>query len=297
VNAEEKAPAQYHQRQDMDVSDDLAFMAGRAAYNSFAHWTGCDREAAKDLLLMERVDVLTPGGRERLRAIRQELSNVTDKLIARFPLWADLPTGRSFTKNAGRGRKAFALTGQRIYIGGLDREAVARAGIDGGLAIQALGAAASRGAQYCEIAGLIDLPDDCDLLIGTCLMAGPVNQNDIGKQFYGSKDLLSEAFPDVDPTSMLIWTLKAKTVADPIGNEEQLLNASKKGALVDLRPGPHEVIGVRINGQVEPYRGNKSQERAYADLNNFVTAPDGSPIPGNEGEAWTEDEPQASLWS
>ena len=263
---------------------------------ALAHWTGCDRDSAKDLLLMERVDVLTPGGKERLRAIRQELSDITDKLIARFPLWADLPTGRSFTKNAGRGRKAFALAGQRIYIGGLDREAVARAGIDGGLAIQALGAAASRGAQYCEIAGLVDLPEDCDLLIGTCLMAGPVNQNDIGKQFYGTKDLLSEAFPDVEPTSMLIWTLKAKTVADPIGNEEQLLNASRKGALVDLRPGPHDIVHVRVNGEVTPFRAAGSQERAYADLNNFVTAPDGSAIPGNAGEAWPAEEAQSVLW-
>ena len=159
-----------------------------------------------------------------------------------------------------------------------------------------MGAAASRGAQYCEIAGLIDLPDDCDLLVGTCLMAGPVNQNDIGKQFYGYDDLLSGAFPDVDPTSMLIWTLKAKTVADPIGNEEQLLNASRKGALVDLRPGPHEIIGLRRNGRVEPFRASKSRERAYADVNNFVTAPDGSAIPGNTGEPWPESEALAELW-
>jgi hypothetical protein len=33
-----------------------------------------------------------------------------------------------------------------------------------------------------------------------------------------------------------VWTVKAKTVADPIGNEEQLMNPAQKGALVDLRP-------------------------------------------------------------
>lgn len=296
VNAEEKAPPQYQTLQDIDVPEDLANMAGRAAYNSFAHWTQCDREDAKRLMLMERIDVLTPGGKQRLRDIRQELSDITDRLVATFPLWADLPTGKAFTKNASRGRKAFALAGQRIYIGGLDKAAVAEAGIDGSLAVQALGAAASRGAQYCEVAGLVNLPDDCDLLTGTCLMAGPVNQNDIGKQFYGYKDLLSDAFPQAKPTSMLVWTLKAKTVADPIGNEEQLMNAKRKGVLVDLRPGPHEVVQVARNGQITPLRGGEGRintERAYADQENFVHSPTGAPIPGNAGETW----PTETLWS
>lgn len=295
VNAEEKAPRQYHGKQDMDVPEELATMAGRAAYNSFAHWTQCDREDAKKLMLMERVDVLTPGGKERLRAIRQELSDITDRLIARFPLWADLPTGKAFTKNAARGRKAFALAGQRIYIGGLDKNAVSAAGIDGALAVQALGAAASRGAQYCEIAGLVNLPSTCDLLTGTCLMAGPVNQNDIGKQFYGYRDLLSGAFPDVDPTSLLVWTLKAKTVADPIGNEEQLMNEKRKGSLVDLRSGPHELVQIANGKTRTPLRSSNdqfNQERAYGDQGNFVLSPTGKPIPGNEGETW----PEESIW-
>jgi hypothetical protein len=296
VNAEEKAPPQYQALQDMDVPEDLATMAGRAAYNSFAHWTQCDRDDAKRLMLMERIDVLTPGGKQRLRDIRQELSDITDRLIANFPLWADLPTGKAFTKNASRGRKAFALAGQRIYIGGLDKAAVAEAGIDGPLAVQALGAAASRGAQYCEVAGLVNLPDDCDLLTGTCLMAGPVNQNDIGKQFYGYNDLLSGAFPQAEPTSMLVWTLKAKTVADPIGNEEQLMNDKRKGALVDLRAGPHEVVQVVQNGQFKPLRGGDGRintERAFADQENFVQSPTGTPIPGNAGADW----PVETLWS
>jgi hypothetical protein len=295
VNADNKAPKKYHQRQDMDVPEELATMAGRAAYNSFSHWTGCDRELAKGLMLMERIDVLTDGGRERLRGIRQELSDISDCVISRFPLWADLPTGKAFTRNADRGRKAFALAGQRIYIGGLDKAAVSDAQIDGALAVQALGAAASRGAQYCEIAGLIGLPDDCDMLTGTCLMAGPVNQNDIGKQFYGYKDLLADAFPEVHPTSMLVWTLKAKTIADPIGNEEQLLNVKRKGALVDLRPGPHEVVQVVVDGKRQPMRqreGQVNQERAFGDQENFVCSPSGTPIPGNVGKPW----PAESLW-
>jgi len=32
--------------------------------------------------------------------------------------------------------------------------------------------------------------------------------------------------------------------------------------------------------------GKKNEERAYGDLNNFVTDPDGRPIPGNSGAPW-----------
>ncbi|MCB9780309.1 MAG: hypothetical protein H6742_17220 [Alphaproteobacteria bacterium] len=69
VNQEEKAPAQYHERQAMDVPDRLAFMAGRAGYNGFAHWTGLERQQAKDLLILDRIDPLTDQGKERLRAV------------------------------------------------------------------------------------------------------------------------------------------------------------------------------------------------------------------------------------
>jgi hypothetical protein len=121
-------------------------------------------------------------------------------------------------------------------------------------------------------------------------MAGPVNQNDIGKQFYGQADLLVKEFPGLpDITSLLVWTCKAKTVADPIGNEEQLLNAKRKGMLVDLRAGPHEVIEVRVDGRSRPMRqiGNVvNTERAFADVGNFVMSPDGEDIPGNRGARW-----------
>jgi len=300
VNAEEKAPEPYRHRQDMDVSAELTEMAGRAAYNAFCHWTGLDREEAKRLLLMERIDVLTPNGKERLRAVRHELEAITDKVVANLPLWADLPLLRALSKNAARGKKAFALTGQRIYVGGLSRPEIAAHGIEFAHAVRAFGAAASRSALVCELSGCIDIPIGCDLLAGTCLMAGPVNQNDIGKQFYGYRDLLADAFPGREPTSLLVWTLKAKTVSDPIGNEEQLLNAARKGALVDLRVGPHEVVALRVAGQNRPMRsrdGRLNGERAFSDVGNFVVDPDGREVPGNRGSAWPEAWRQERPWA
>lgn len=289
VNQEDRAPEPYAQRQDMDVPPELVEMAGRAAYNAFFHWTGLDREQAKQLLLMERIDVLSPNGKERLREVRRQLEDVTDRVVADLPLWADLPTGKALSRNAARGRKAFALAGQRIYVGGLSRSEVAKAGIGWEHALRAFGAAASRSALVAELSGCIGLPASCDLLAGTCLMAGPVNQNDIGKQFYGGADLLAGAYPGRDPTALLVWTLKAKTVADPIGNEEQLMDARRKGALVDLRPGPHEVVSVLHAGKILPLRaqgGQTNEERAFADVGNFVTAPDGRGIPNNAGTPW-----------
>ena len=299
VNMEDKAPSAYQVRQGMSVPDELAVMAGRAGYNAGMRWMGVERDAAKSMLVMERVDTLTPGGKGRLRQIRGELGEITDRLVVDLPLWADLPTGKLLSKNAARGRKAFALAGQRIYIGGLDRADVTRRGLPWEQAVRAAGAAASRSALTCELSGLIDLPDSCDLLAGCCLMAGPVNQNDIGKQFYGYPDLLAGAHPGRDPVSLLVWTLKAKTVSDPIGNEEQLLNAARKGALVDLRCGPHEVVTiVDHDGRHRPMRkeGERvNQERAFSELGNFVRSPTGAAIPGNEGVPWAGRE--ARLWA
>lgn len=300
VNAEDRAPEPYQERQDMDVPDALVEQAGRAAYNAFATWTGSSRAQAKELLLLERVDVLRPDGKDRLRQIRAELEEITDRVVRDLPLWADLPLGRALSRNAGRGRKAFALAGQRIYIGGLSRQAVAEAGLDWDLAVRACGAAASRSALVAEWMGVVALPPGCDLLAGCCLMAGPVNQNDVGKQFYGYPDLLARAWPEHDPTSLLVWTLKAKTVADPIGNEEQLLNPRQKGALVDLRAGPHEVVALRVGGQLQPMRqrdGRVNGERAFADQGNFVTDPEGREIPGNRGSAWPRAWAEANPWA
>jgi len=296
VNAEEKAPPQYQARQDMDVPDALSEMAGRAAYNAMVRWLRIDREAAKKLLLLERIDVLTPGGKERLRATRIALETITDKVVEDLPLWADLPTGKQLSKNAARGRKAFALAGQRIYVGGLSQPEVAAAGLDFEHAVRAVGAAASRSALVAELAGCLALPEGCDLLAGICLMAGPVNQNDIGKQFYDYPDLLSHDHGDRAPTSLLMWTLKAKTIADPIGNEEQLMNPARKGALVDLRAGPHEVVALRRGGRIEPMRSRPrpgqdsqvNQERAFGEQGNFVADAEGCQIPGNRGEDWPE---------
>ncbi len=299
VNAEPKAPPAYQARQDMDVPPELVEMAGRAGYNAFCRWTGVDREAAKRLLLLDRIDVLTPGGKERLREIRSELEAVTDRLVEDLPLWADLPMGKALSKNAAKGRKAFALAGQRIYVGGLSRPEVEAAGLDFTHAVRAFGAAAARSALVCELAGCLERPEGCDLLAGICLMAGPVNQNDIGKQFQGRADLLDRAFAGRSPTSLLVWTLKAKTVADPIGNEEQLMNAAQKGALVDLRAAPHEVVALRLGGQRVPMRlaeGQTNAERAFADVGNFVTDPGGQDIPGNRGAPWPADRSAAKPW-
>ena len=137
------------------------------------------------------------------------------------------------------------------------------------------------------------------MLAGICLMAGPVNQNDIGKTFYGHPDLLDETMSHRSPTSLLVWTLKAKTVADPVGNEEQLLNAKRKGALVDLRCGPHQVVSIKESqGAFVPFRQkgeSYNQERAFADVGNFLCDPDGKEIDGNRGESWPDSE--RDLWS
>lgn len=299
VNAEAKAPEAYQQPQEMSVRDELTVQAGRAAYNAFAHWTGLSREVAKEVLLLDRIDVLSPGGHERLKELSAMLNRVTDEVIKYMPSWIDLPAGRIFTKNAEKSRKAFALVGQRVYITGVSRRALTRVGLDWELALQACGAAAARGALYAEIMGVTEVPDDCDLLAGICLMAGPVNQNDIGKQFYNHTDLLATSFPGEAATSLLIWTLKAKTVADPIGNEEQLMNPKRKGALVDLRPAPHEMVRVRVGGQLDGMRSRgerTSTERAFSDVGNFVTGVDGTEIPGNRGEAWPQAWADAPVW-
>ncbi len=299
VNQEEKAPPSYHGRQDMDVSDDTAFQAGRAGYNAFAHWAGVDRVKAKELLLMERVDVLTDGGKQRLREIRTELGEITDRVVETIPLWADLPTGKLLSSSAERGRKAFALAGQRIYIGGLDRKDVEASGLEWNQAVRAFGAAAARSALYCELAGVTELPAGCDLLAGICLMAGPVNQNDVGKQFFEYQDLLANAYPGKQPTSLLVWTLKAKTVADPIGNEEQLMNPARKGALVDLRCGPHEVVSLRRGERLSAMRkrqGRVNAERAFGEVGNFVVDAQGKEIPGNCGSAWPRAWAEEKVW-
>jgi hypothetical protein len=85
--------------------------------------------------------------------------------------------------------------------------------------------------------------------------------------------------------------VKAKTVADPIGNEEQLLNPAQKGALVDLRMGPHEAVSLRVGEAFVPLRrheGELNAERAFGDVGNFVTDPSGADIPGNRGTPWPE---------
>lgn len=305
VNHEPKAPPAYHRRQSMNVSEELTFQAGRAAYNAFSRWLNIDRELAKELLLNDRVDVLTPNGKSRLRKIRRALSDATDCLVRDLPLWVDLPTNRAFSRNANRGRKAFALAGQRIYLMGLSQRELERHQLDWDLAVCATGAAAARSALYAELMGCVEVPEGCDMLAGICLMAGPVNQNDIGKTFYGHPDLLDETLSHRGPTSLLVWTLKAKTIADPIGNEEQLLNAQRKGALVDLRCGPHLVASLDLDDRdtgdprvFSPMRStgeSLNEERAYAEVGNLLTDLEGGEIEGNAGVKWASSD--EVLWS
>ncbi|NVB42878.1 hypothetical protein G6O69_33970 [Pseudenhygromyxa sp. WMMC2535] len=301
VNFEAKAPAPYRELQDMDVSEEFTVQAGRAAYNAFTRWTGAERERGKHLMLLDRIDVLTPDGKTRLRKIREKLESITDRVVAEIPKWADVPLGKALSRNAERGRKAFALAGQRIYLAGLSKAEIAAEGIDWELAVRAVGAAACRGGLYAELMGVVGLPEGCDLLAGVCVMAGPVNQDDIGKTYYGMPDFMTDnaEFAQRDPTSLLVWTFKAKTVADPIGNEEQLLNAGRKGALVDLRPAPHEIVSLAVGGRLLPMRrreGKTNRERAFADLDNFVRDPEGIEIPGNRGEAWPDRWRDAPVW-
>lgn len=250
--------------------------------------------------MLERVDVLTENGKTRLREIREMLDEVTDKVMATIPKWIDWPVGKAFSKSAERGKKAFGLAGQRIYIGGISRREMEAAGIGWECAVRAVGAAASRSGLVAEIMGATEVPEDCDLLAGLCLMAGPINQNDVGKTFYGQADLLAKEFPGREPTSLLVWTLKAKTVADPIGNEEQLMNAKRKGQLVDLRPGPHEVVeiskeGRRMGMRKEGVRIN--QERAFGEVGNFASSEDGREVPGNRGAVWPKPWRERAVWN
>ena len=130
-------------------------------------------------------------------------------------------------------------------------------------------------------------------------MAGPVNQNDVGKQFFEYQDLLANAYPGKQPTSLLVWTLKAKTVADPIGNEEQLMNPARKGALVDLRCGPHEVVSLRRGERLSAMRkrqGRVNAERAFGEVGNFVVDAQGKEIPGNCGSAWPRAWAEEKVW-
>ena len=76
-------------------------------------------------------------------------------------------------------------------------------------------------------------------------------------------------------------------------------DASRKGALVDLRPGPHEVVSLRRGAQLTPMRsrdGRLNAERAFGDVGNFVSAPDGREIAGNRGSAWPSSWSQEVSW-
>ncbi len=85
------------------------------------------------------------------------------------------------------------------------------------------------------------------------------------------------------------------TVADPVGNEEQLMNPRRKGALVDLRPAPHEVVVVE-GRPMRQRQGRTNQERAFGELGNFVVSPEGEEIPGNRGSPWPRVWSEEVMW-
>ena len=67
------------------------------------------------------------------------------------------------------------------------------------------------------------------------------------------------------------------------------MNPARKGALVDLRPGPHEVIQVMRGGRLLSFRQKgemTSCERAFSEQGNFVVGANGEHIDGNRGEPW-----------
>ena len=293
------APAAYLHRPELTVPPALMSQAHDAALRAFARTLALPVDEASRLLLFESLDTTRERGRARLADIKRHLSEVSDQLVRELPLWADLATNGLLSRQAERGRKAFALAGQRIVVGGLARRHVEALALPWTLAVRAAGAAAARASLLTELSGVVGLPVDCDLLTGVCLMAGPVNQNDLAKKFYGGSDLLETVFPGVDATSLLVWTLKAKTVADPVGNEEQLMNPVRQGPLVSLRPGPHEIVTIASHGRWTPLRsrgGRTNRERAFADVGNFVTDPRGREIPGNRGSAWPEYWSRAPVW-
>jgi signal recognition particle GTPase len=54
---------------------------------------------------------------------------------------------------------------------------------------------------------------------------------------------------------------------------------------------PHEVISLRVGESLQPMRRlgvRVNQERAFEDVGNFVTDPDGFEIPGNRGTRWPD---------
>ena len=67
----------------MDVSEELTEMAG--GLRSMHSLIGQAKRGRGIRLLLDRVDVLTPNGKERLRAIRDELGSVTDRVAANIP--------------------------------------------------------------------------------------------------------------------------------------------------------------------------------------------------------------------
>ncbi|HYO51696.1 MAG TPA: hypothetical protein VEU50_24850, partial [Archangium sp.] len=59
------------------------------------------------------------------------------------------------------------------------------------------------------------------------------------------------------------------------------------------------VVAVRQGRELEPMRrsgGRVNAERAFGDVGNFVTDPEGREIAGNRGTVWPADQADAPVW-
>ena len=226
----------------------LNTMCGRAAYND-GPLDRADLEEAKAALL-ERVDVLTPGGKGRLRQIRGELGAITDKVVETLPGRIDVPSGRFFSRNAERGA-SLALAGQRVYIGGLDRADIERDCHGKRASVRPV-------PQQPEAPSPRNSPGSstfqgCDLLTGVCLMAGPVNQNDIGKQLR-LRGLLAGAHPGKDLTSPSL---------DAEGEDHRRPTRKRRAADESCAQGcPRGPAGCTPRGRVGPLQRRPHQSHA-----------------------------------
>jgi len=293
VELPENVPWIYREPEETTVPQALMDEVLRAARDAFEERLGYGvPEGVRDALLVHEIDTTSAPGQTEITLIRQELDEVTQRIRKNLPVWADAVSLGALARLVEQGTKAFALSGQRVVIFGLDGELLRGTGVDFEHAVRAVGAAIARACWIFEIAGSTEIPEGADLLGGVCAMAGPVNLNDIGKSFYGHADLLRRNYGQGLPTSLAVVCFKAKTPADPIGNEEQLLNRTKRGPLVDLRKGPHEAVALRASpeSRVVPMRADPvSRERAFHDVGNFVAGPDGREIEGNRGVPYPPD--------
>ena len=274
VNMEDKAPGEYRGRHV--VPDELAVMAGARPSTLASGGGGARCGQVHD---GDGAGRHAHGRRQGASAPDRELGDITDQLVDDLPR-ADLPTGRVLSKAPAAAGPSLWLDSASIRWTGSARCDAEGRGL--GRAVRAAGAAASRSALPAS-PGLIDLPESTDLLTGCCLMAGPVNQNDIGEQYYGYPDLLAGHTPGATPCRC--WCGRSRPRPSPIQSAtKSSCSTLPARALVDLRCGPHEAVWVVDNdGARRPMRkeGDRvSQERAFSDVGNLPERQTARPFQG-----------------